>query len=88
MPLDINQLAPVALWGGDSSWVESQPSPYGEGYYPYRALPLATYSALVEELRAAREEVARLRAELAGGAANLAAAIRSRLDAASRDGGV
>lgn len=54
----------VRLWGGDGHWVESVPSPYGEGYHPYIALPLATHAALVERLRVAEGLLGEARDEL------------------------
>lgn len=64
MPLDINQLAPVALWrteyavegGTRVEWTTDVPlkSIWTNSCVRHETLPAATYSALVEELREAR----------------------------------
>lgn len=73
MPLDLNQLAPVALWrteyavegGTRVEWTTDVPlkSIWTNSCVRHETLPAATYSALVEELRAARE-VARCAREM------------------------
>ena len=44
-------MEPIRLWGcaDDPYFVRSEPSPYGEGYHEYAALPRAEYDAIVKE---------------------------------------
>ena len=49
----------VTLWGspGETYFVRSEPSPYGEGYHKYVARPVADDAALIALLKEARRKI-------------------------------